>query len=417
MADVPVHIAGLRGTEDFGTDERPKNFRETILWLDPNGMTPITGLSSKFVTESTDDPEFAWWEEVQDAKRAKYASGTTTIVVEDPGATGNEAAGVRTDDPAYQFKANDLLMVRDDSAGQPDDYVTTTEIIRVTSVTDQETLVVDRDFNDGSGIGSSGITLTTSDTLLYVGSAWEEGSASPDPYGANPVKNLNYTQIFKTSFELTNTARATRFRTGDPFANSRKRAMFKHAEGLEQSIMWGYKHEETVTKPLRMSGGLRYFFTTNSDGNVGAIDDNFFLDTLSTLFDFNAGGAGDQRICYVGNGALNAIQKVVRDASGVQVQYNGKIKFYGLNLLEYQIPQGTFYLKSHPLLNTDPVFRNSMFVTNPRGMKRRPLRGRDTKIQTEIQNNDLDTRKDQWVTETGWEIGYQRTQGYYGNIL
>ena len=40
-------VAGLRGTGDWGTDERPKNFRETILWRDPNGSAPLTALMSK----------------------------------------------------------------------------------------------------------------------------------------------------------------------------------------------------------------------------------------------------------------------------------------------------------------------------------------------------------------------------------
>ena len=40
-------VAGLRGTGDFGTDERPKDFREMILFLNPNGDTPIFGLTSK----------------------------------------------------------------------------------------------------------------------------------------------------------------------------------------------------------------------------------------------------------------------------------------------------------------------------------------------------------------------------------
>jgi len=69
------------------------------------------------------------------------------------------------------------------------------------------------------------------------------------------------------------------------------------------------------------------------------------------------------------------------------------------------------------LLNTDPVFRNSMFVLNGRGFIVRPLKGRDTKIQTNIQANDADQRKDQWLTETGWEVQFERTQGYYGGIL
>ena len=53
-------FAGLRGTGDWGTDERPKNFREMILWRDPNGQTPLTALMSKMRSEATDDPEFSW---------------------------------------------------------------------------------------------------------------------------------------------------------------------------------------------------------------------------------------------------------------------------------------------------------------------------------------------------------------------
>jgi hypothetical protein len=55
-------IAGLRGsgTGDYAADERPKNFREMILWRDPNGGTPLTALMSKMKTEAVDDPEFSW---------------------------------------------------------------------------------------------------------------------------------------------------------------------------------------------------------------------------------------------------------------------------------------------------------------------------------------------------------------------
>ena len=62
-------VAGLRGTGDWATDERPKNFREMILWRNPNGMAPLTALLSKMKSESTDDPEFAWYEEELNALR------------------------------------------------------------------------------------------------------------------------------------------------------------------------------------------------------------------------------------------------------------------------------------------------------------------------------------------------------------
>ena len=80
-------VAGLRGTGDWGTDERPKNFREMILWRNPNGMAPITALLSKMKSESTSDPEFSWWEEELNALRLTvnyttgYATTDTSIVV------------------------------------------------------------------------------------------------------------------------------------------------------------------------------------------------------------------------------------------------------------------------------------------------------------------------------------------------
>lgn len=51
-------VLGLRGTGDFSTDERPKNWRETLLYLFPNGDAPLTALLAKMKSEATDDPEF-----------------------------------------------------------------------------------------------------------------------------------------------------------------------------------------------------------------------------------------------------------------------------------------------------------------------------------------------------------------------
>lgn len=51
-------INGLRTTANFVTDQRPKNWRETILLLYPNGKAPLTALTSLMKSEKTDDPEF-----------------------------------------------------------------------------------------------------------------------------------------------------------------------------------------------------------------------------------------------------------------------------------------------------------------------------------------------------------------------
>lgn len=49
---------GMRGNGDWVTDQRPKNWRETILFLYPNGSMPLTAIMSKMKSEKTDDPQF-----------------------------------------------------------------------------------------------------------------------------------------------------------------------------------------------------------------------------------------------------------------------------------------------------------------------------------------------------------------------
>jgi hypothetical protein len=50
-------VAGLRGTGDWGVDERPKNFREMILFRNANGSAPIFALTARARKKTVDDPE------------------------------------------------------------------------------------------------------------------------------------------------------------------------------------------------------------------------------------------------------------------------------------------------------------------------------------------------------------------------
>ena len=49
---------GMRGTASWVTDQRPKNWREMILRLYPNGSAPLTAILALLKSERTSDPEF-----------------------------------------------------------------------------------------------------------------------------------------------------------------------------------------------------------------------------------------------------------------------------------------------------------------------------------------------------------------------
>jgi len=52
---------GMRGNGDWSdSDMRPKNWREGILYLYPNGDAPLTAILSKMSEEKVDDPQSIW---------------------------------------------------------------------------------------------------------------------------------------------------------------------------------------------------------------------------------------------------------------------------------------------------------------------------------------------------------------------
>lgn len=388
-------FAGLRGTGDWGVDERPKNFREMILWRNPNGSAPLTALMSKMKTEKTDDPEFAWWEEEQNA---------INVVID--GISLAADGDIELVSGGLLLVPGDLLLISKTEIAGYDN-----EIMEVTAVTDDTNIVCTR--------GAAGTTAADTVDLDYatkIGNVYSEGSNSPDVSNVNPVKLLNFTQIFKTAYELTGTVQVTRARTGDPLKNDKKRKMFQHSAALEFAWLFGKAFEATGSngKPKRYTGGLREFIQTNAKVYTAAATEDTFLDDIYKVFDYDAGNAGNERLIFAGNGFLNSLNKIARDSASSRINFDGTVKTYGMELQKWVLPQGTVMVRTHPLMNTHPIYTDSAFVIDPSAIVYRPLR--DTKPQDNIQAPDADTRKGQWMTEAGIEVRHEKTMAYLGNF-
>lgn len=392
-----VAIAGLRGTGDFSTDERPKNFREMILWLNANGRSPLTALMSKMKSESTDDPEFSWWEETLELVRVEVDAESTS---------GNSTLSLASG--GLFLVPGDLLLVETTQTTSYD-----AELVEVDDVTSDTEIEVIR----GSA-GSTAATIAAGTYVTRIGNVYGEGTRSPNVSSRNPTKLTNYCQIFKTAYELTKTTEKTKFRTGDALSNDKKRKMYDHSTAQEMSYMFGKSHETTDTngKPKRYTGGLREFINTNVTIFSSNPTEDTFLEAIYPVFDYESEGrgAGDERILFAGNGFLNTLNKLARDSNSTRVNFNGVVRTYGMALQEWILPQGRLYVRTHPLMNTHDMFKNSAFVIDPTSIIYRYLR--DTKPQDNIQENDADTHKGQWLTEAGIEVHHEKTMAYIGDF-
>ena len=407
-------VAGLRGTGDWGTDERPKNFREMILFRNPNGSSPIFSLMARVQKESTNDPEFSWWDEPNDLVRLTVAGalGTTdtTCVVDSVDPSATDATRGNTWGVASHLKPGDLLLVEPTADNATYDH----EIIKVVSVSSDTSFTILR-----GQAGTTAAAIANNALLTLIGSAYGEGTSEPAAASRNPIKYFNYTQIFKTSYEVTKSAAKTFARTGDILKNEKQRKAFDHSRAIELSLLYGQRNEGTDTngKPLRTFDGIRKFIPSANTTVFGAATTaSTFLDAVFPVFDWDS-PAGDTRIAFCGNNGLNILNKMIQTDSNTQMQFGGVIGQFGMNFREFILPQGRLLLRTHPLLNRHSLYRDSMFILDFSALRWRPLRGRDTSFQDNIQNKGEDVIRGQWLTEAGLEVrAGGLTCGYLGAI-
>ena len=391
-------FAGLRGTGSWGTDERPKNFREGILFRKPNGTAIVTALTSKSKKQSVNDPEFAWWEEQLANWRTQIndASGYT--------ATSNT---ITIDSGGLELVAGDIVLIEQVETATYDE-----EFAEVSSVTSDTVIVLKR------GVAGTTATGLADDIwLTRIGDFHEEGSTLPAVSQRNPTKVSNYAQIFRTVFGATKTADATQARTGDAYKTDKKRKMFDHFNKIEWAFLFGVANENTSGSfPKRTTKGVRSFITTNVKIYTTSPTEDDFLDQISPIFDWTKESEADgERIVLCGNGFANNLNKLARNSSSTRINFNGTIKVYGMELQKWVLPQGTIGLKTHPIMNNHARFTNSAFFLDFSNIIYRPLR--DTKFEDNVQSPGEDSIKGHWITECGLELHHEKTMAYLGNFV
>jgi len=392
-------IQGIRHTDNFVSDQRPKNWREGILQLEPNGMAPLTGLTSGLKNESTDDPEFNWWTKTLQDQRLVADSDETSSTTD-----------ISVTEDAQKLVQNHLLYVED-----------TDEIMRVSSDPSSDTSIpVERGFAGTTAAAlDAGTGSGTNPNLLVIGSAFEEGANAPTGLNFDPVKLYNYTQIFRNAIEATRTATKTRLRTGDQVREAKREALQYHSIEMERAFFWGSRFEGTQnSKPIRTTGGIHYWVSNNASSNVvnrgGTATDMEQLETwMNEMFRWGS----QEKMAFAGNKAMLTIQQIVRKNASYELVQGQKE--FGMNVTRLVSPFGTLVLKTHPLFNYSTGgtnnsgdyygFNSSLYVLDMDNLRYRYLSDSDTQYKPDRQSNDLDGMKSEYLTEAGIELHHPET--------
>ena len=427
MADYYDILTGMLDSSGWNdSDRRPKNWREAILWLEPNGgNSPLTALMSLTKGEPTNDPQFHWWEEQMDAQRVtvtnvQTSAGSTDY---DPGsAAGIASAGdtlyfYMSADDIKKIRVGHVLAFRDASAitatafsvtGLVTAKDTSSNYLTVTLLQD-DVWVTDHGFIDHDHC----------DVAIVSGSAHEEGDEIPAAIAYEPQKFYNYTQIFRTSLKMTRTAMKTRLRTGDHVKQAKAEARRRHSVEMERAFFFGHRYETTGSGgyPLRTTAGIFNWPTASaSSGGItkkvfsgtwmGTTTDNGYYWLFTQLEELFRYGSPD-RIAFCGSEALLALNRAAQNNGDLQIKPEST-KF-GMQFNTIMTPFGTIRLKGHPLFNIEATLRDTMVVLDPKNLKYRYLTDSDTDYLPDRQSNSLDGEHSEFLTEAGLELHHAPT--------
>lgn len=301
----------------FVTFLRLLQMRRTATSLGKSGMV----YGSK--TKNVENPKFEW---------ANSDIGT-------PQDTLNGAVGGTTGDTSIVVDNIETWTAGDVAVNQR-----TKERFLVTVVTTAtSTLTVTRQWGYSDPLAApAAAAMLDGDTVSLVGNAFEENTGTPSSISFDPDEFYNYTQIFKRATSASGTNEATKF-YGDvnKMRNQKKLVWDLFLKDRSAAYVRGVRAKTTGTGglPIRTTGGLEQWITTNIMELDGSMSYNDFIDFAEMVTAYG----GDEKIIICNSGMLTLINKEVIGKNNVQLCIDdAKTKEFGIKISKLNTVHGDF---------------------------------------------------------------------------
>ena len=415
------------------------NFSDRVADLAPD-ESPFFVYLSKVAKVPTDDPQFRFLEDrnkiaitdraflIQAAVTLSAAGSLTTV-------TFDTAGGASVD---WLVKGMVIAIGEDDdSTNQP-----AHNIVRVESLSDSGayTTASVRTISK-AGAASAELAVDDNTKCMVIGTSFEEGCGSPDVWSRELDNDYGYTQIFKTACELTNTARATRYRGyADEWQRIWNLKLREHKVDIERAMLFG---QRASIQGIQYSEGIAGQIMKNSQSNAvvggGQVSYNegeaYFksvtaaewtyddmLSDLEVIFD-PARGGNSSKLALCSLPVISQFNKmgdggfIDNSTASTQAQYmiERAQGSFGHRVTKVDTIHGDITLVKEPLFRG--LAAGFMCMVDLDHVSYRPLVGnglnRDTHIVTNVQADDEDLRKDMILTEAGLEVSLPETHALF----
>lgn len=308
----------------------------------------------------------------------------------------NNGAGYLVGDTSIVVDDGSIIAVNDIIKN-----VTTDEQMLVTAVA-TNTLTVTRGYGE-----TAAAAMADNEKILVVGNANMQGGIANNEKNHQPTNVYNYTQIFRDPFSVTNTLEATKLYGKNELARLQAHKAIEHAQHIEHSFIFGErKLDSSGAQPKAVTGGVYTFLNGTAPTKAiskGSGTVNDLLDFCEELFEY--GSNTRTMLC-----SASVITLVNKFALGkLELMQSDMDKTLGLDVVSWLSPFGRINMIQHPLFKQG--YTDFALALDMEEIKYRNLQGRDTQLKTNIQNNDEDGRRDEYITEAGLEIRHPEKHG------
>lgn len=389
-----AQIVGNRTSKQVIDEQRiVRSVYPDISYLDPDETPLVTFLNRlKGRKQGVFNPEFEWFESDYAARWATM--GTSTVF-------SSSTSTLVTVTDGTLFIAGDLFIVP-----KAETSSTAPEMCRVTAVSGNTLTVV-------RNVGGTGVdTINPSTHLRLVGSAFEENGAFPSSKTTSPVRYYNYTQIIRTATDFSGTLMATKNYGGAERPRVHREKLVEHKEKINSTLLWGQRSYSATggptSNPIRTSNGLNNVISTNVTDIGGILTpkklDNFF----------------QQGFRYGRKKKLFLVAPKIRSAVNAWavnfLNVRPSEERYGVKITTIETPYGDAMMVHDWMLETPSGGTNGFqgwgFLIDLDQINYKYLNGngenRDTKIIKDAVKNGQDGKKDEILSEIGFEIKQEK---------
>ncbi len=276
----------------------------------------------------------------------------------------------------------------------------TDEQILVTSVA-TDTLTVVR------GIGSVAQDMLDGDVLYFTAAIYSEGSDSGTIKSTKEESDYNYVETIRTPYGWTGRQMNAELYGGSDVDTERKFQGIEHKKSIETRMYFGRRHVRTESNgQLRtFTGGLDYFVESNRwDLNGNQLTERAFKDFLEEALRHGSGGfqnGSGVKYLFASSRWVSAINDFVED----HVEYRPMDDVIGFSAKEYKSPFGRVLIFHSPIL--DETAPDKAFLVDLNHFRYVYFKGRDSRIEKNIQDPGVDGEEEEWMTDMGLEITWE----------